>query len=130
MQIIHHVVEARWRSKCMIGDRVSRMSITVKLLEERMKRATRLVPYAFFFAYFMFHLALVDELEKTSFVQNKASHCSCSHSAVNVFSCSSMILLLPQRDRGLLGAPLRSVLHGRAALANLGFRRTSPFVWK
>ena len=48
MQIIQHVVELRWSSKSMIEHRVSHMSITDKLLEERIKRATLLVPYVFF----------------------------------------------------------------------------------
>ena len=44
MQFLRQVVDLRWGSKSMIEHRVSHMSITDELLEERIKRATLLVP--------------------------------------------------------------------------------------
>ena len=120
MQIIQHVVELRWSSKSMIGHRVSHMSITDKLFEARIKRATLLVPYVFFLVYLMFHRAEVDE-----YVGAKHRWCKTKLATVVVATRPPMfsrvrlaILLLPPRARGLLGAPLRSVPPGRTVLAD------------
>ena len=48
MQIIQQVVELLRGSKSMIEHHVSHMSISDELLEERIKRATLLVPYVLF----------------------------------------------------------------------------------
>ena len=48
MQFPQQVVELRWGSKSVIEHRVSHMSITDELLEERMKRATLRGPYVLF----------------------------------------------------------------------------------
>ena len=107
------------------------MSITDELLEERMKRATLLVPsvpreFWFMWEQLVCFVVGLRFLQLMTIFMSWLVHHLSSHLFISQFFaiCPVVrlaILLLPPRPRGLLGAPLRSVPPGCTLLPDWAF---------